>query len=141
MVAILVKKKGGRLPATPSYSREIMSSTDYFLRRNICKGRVASLRRPMKVFSVESRTMTSAYRILVCSYVKYPSITSQPSLERIRHWRSRLGTTLSRSGVPRRTNPTTTARPKTRACRIRLRWAGGDGSDATTAATPGVPRS
>jgi hypothetical protein len=69
---------------TPSYSRRIMSSTAYFLRRHTSKGRVASLRRFIRVFSVESLTLISAYQ-MVCSSVKCPSITSRPSSCFCRH--------------------------------------------------------
>src|SRR5215213_1765320 len=64
--------------ATRSYLRKTMSSTAYFLTRHTSKERVTSLREFMSFLSVESRTWTSAHR-MVCSYVKCPSITSPPS--------------------------------------------------------------
>jgi hypothetical protein len=67
----------------PSYSRETMSSTAYFLRNHTGRGPRASLRRSILALSVESRTWTSAYR-RATSFVKCPSTTSGPSLSSMR---------------------------------------------------------
>jgi hypothetical protein len=89
-VAILVKKKGGSIP--PELGNPVVFTRDYVKHRLFSTTtygqgtrRVASLRRSTRIFSVKSRTMTSAYRRAARSYVKCASITSQPSLESIRH--------------------------------------------------------
>jgi hypothetical protein len=86
-VALLVKKKGGSIPA--ELGNPVVFTKDYVKHRLLSKttyeqGRVASLRRFIRVFSVESLTLISAYQ-MVCSSVKCPSITSRPSSCFCRH--------------------------------------------------------
>jgi hypothetical protein len=75
---IVTKRSGFSRRTAISYSRNRMSSTPCFLRRNTGKGRAASLRSSIPASSVTSRMSTSAYRT-ASSYVMCPSITSGPS--------------------------------------------------------------
>jgi hypothetical protein len=81
-VAFLVKKKGGSIPA--ELGNPVVFTKDYVKHRLLSKttyeqGTSGLVTKVMRVFSVESPTLTSAYQ-MVCSYVKCPSITSRLSL-------------------------------------------------------------